>query len=33
METWKDNEIMNESLTDNGVYDILCACGGEEDKP
>lgn len=31
--TWKDSEILNEVLTDNGVYYIFCDGADEEDKP
>lgn len=31
--TWKDDEIQNEVLTEDGVYYILCDGAREEDKP
>lgn len=31
--TWKDDEIQNEVLTEDGVYYILCDGATEEDKP
>ena len=30
---WKDNEIRNEVLTEDGVYYIFCDGAGEDDKP
>lgn len=33
MKTWKDSEILNEVLTDDGVYYIFCEGADEEDKP
>ena len=33
MKTWKDSEILNEVLADNGVYYIFCEGADEEDKP
>lgn len=31
--TWKDDEIQNEVLTEDGVYYIFCDGAGEQDKP
>ncbi|MEY8425575.1 M56 family metallopeptidase [Lachnospiraceae bacterium 38-14] len=31
--TWRDSEILNEVLTDNGVYYIFCEGADEEDRP
>ena len=33
MKTWKDSEILNEILTEDGVYYIFCDGAGEDDKP
>ena len=33
MKTWKDSEILNEVLTEDGVYYIFCDGAGEDDKP
>ncbi|MDE7333328.1 MAG: M56 family metallopeptidase, partial [Lachnospiraceae bacterium] len=33
MKMWKDSEILNEVLTDNGVYYIFCEGADEKDKP
>lgn len=30
---WKDNEILNDVLTEDGVYYIFCDGAGEDDKP
>ncbi len=31
--TWKDSKILNEILTEDGVYYIFCDGAGEDDKP
>ena len=31
--TWKDSEILNETVTEDGVYYIFCNGAGEDDKP
>ena len=33
MKTWKGSEILNEVLTEDGVYYIFCDGAGENDKP
>jgi len=33
MKTWKDSEILNEILREDGVYYIFCDGAGEDDKP
>lgn len=33
MKTWKDSEILNEILTEDGVHCIFCDGAGEDDKP
>ncbi len=33
MKTWKNSEILNEVLTEDGVYYIFCDGAGESDKP
>ena len=33
IKTWKDSEILNNILTEDGVYYIFCDGAGEDDKP